>query len=235
MLLTKLKLRTIDYENITHIFFDLDNTLWDSIANKKLALRAVYDEFALSNLFEFDDFSVKFDEANHQFHLGILENNSARTLTRFDFLFLSSPALENYNKREMEAVYNRELSSQNTLLPYTEEVLDYLHSKYDLNLIVNGSYASAQKKLVSANLTGYFNRIYSALDLGHPKPSPKTYELAINELNILPENSLMIGDNYNKDLAGAEKVNMNILLLNRWKGPAKCPKINSLEELKTLL
>ncbi len=235
MLLTKLKRRTTGYENITHIFFDLDNTLWDAITNKNQALREVYDAFSLSNLASFDDFSLKFGEANHTFHKNLLTDKAVKSLSRFDLLFQSIPVLRKFDKVKMERLYNRKLSAQNTLLPFALETLDYLQPRYTLYLMVNGTRANAEKKLASANLTGYFDRIYSALDLGHPKPSRKTYEIALHELAVRPENALMIGDDYYKDLVGAEKVNMNILLLNRWKGPAKCPKINSLEEIKTLL
>lgn len=222
-------------KNITHIFFDLDNTLWDALNNKKAALKVVHDEFDLDRFIDLENFVKLFTEINRFQRQKVLEGTPNHAQNRFELLLEKFPELRSTNVDQVEKTFNKSMSDQAKLVPHTKNILDYLSTKYTLSLIVNGSKAITEKKLANANLDHYFTSIFSGPDLGYPKPNPELFQKAIKEHNVQPQNALMIGDEYKKDLSGAEKISMNIILLNRWKRYDHCHKIDSLDELRTLL
>ena len=53
-------------KNIRHIFFDLDNTLWDHRKNAKLTLEKLFEKYQIQEKFQikFEDFHTKYDKIN---------------------------------------------------------------------------------------------------------------------------------------------------------------------------
>ena len=45
------------FDKITHLYFDLDDTLWDFKANSRIGLRCVYEVYKLDKWFrDFEDY-----------------------------------------------------------------------------------------------------------------------------------------------------------------------------------
>jgi putative hydrolase of the HAD superfamily len=62
-------------KSITHIFFDLDHTLWDTDKNAKESLKELHEEIKIQ-----DDFNVSFDlfHATYQKHNDVLWKKYAK-------------------------------------------------------------------------------------------------------------------------------------------------------------
>ncbi|HNK58817.1 MAG TPA: HAD-IA family hydrolase, partial [Leptospiraceae bacterium] len=59
------------------------------------------------------------------------------------------------------------------------------------------------KKLAFLKIDSYFDAIITSEEAGAEKPSSRIFELAIKKLNAQKLSSIMIGDNYEKDVLGA--------------------------------
>ena len=75
-------------------------------------------------------------------------------------------------------------------------------------------------------------------EVGFKKPHPNIFLHSLQKTNAKPEESLMIGDNLDVDIAGAQGVNIDQVYYN----PNKIPhqkvvtfEISSLAELKNIL
>ena len=57
-----------DLKNKKHLFFDLDDTLWDFEKNSGIVLQQLFLEFDLENKLktDFDNFSTVYKKTNHQ-------------------------------------------------------------------------------------------------------------------------------------------------------------------------
>ena len=57
-----------DLTNKKHLFFDLDDTLWDFEKNSGIVLKQLFLEFDLENKLktDFDNFSKVYKKTNHQ-------------------------------------------------------------------------------------------------------------------------------------------------------------------------
>ena len=64
------------------------------------------------------------------------------------------------------------------------------------------------RKLVYFGLDELFDYVVTSEEAGRDKPDRKPFEVALEKLDINPENIWMIGDNPNSDMLGAGKMGM---------------------------
>ncbi|MDO6517572.1 YjjG family noncanonical pyrimidine nucleotidase [Zobellia uliginosa] len=224
---------------VTDVFFDLDHTLWDFERNSALTFEKIFQENAIE--VALPDFLEVYIPANFAFWKLYREEKISKEDLRyqrlksvFDDLKYPVPD-ETINKLSDE--YIRYLSSFNHLFPNATEILDYLKPKYKLHIITNGFQEVQEKKLKNSNIYGYFNQIIDSEMAGVKKPDPFIFELALRRADARPENSLMIGDNLEADILGAQAVGYHALHFNAHQGPKHdfCEIIDDLHEIKTFL
>jgi putative hydrolase of the HAD superfamily len=127
------------------------------------------------------------------------------------------------------------------------ELIAYLHGRYTLCVATNAGVSDTEamrKALRRVNIEDYFSGFFSSKDLGVAKPDPRFFLNICAEMNVEPQHSLMIGNDYEKDICGAYQAGMFTVLF-REKGIgsdlvdgdfSKAYKvINNLFELKKLL
>ena len=85
---------------------------------------------------------------------------------------------------------------------------------------------------------GLFDAEVFSSSVGLRKPDPRIYRLALDELGVEPAEAVFVGDGANDELAGAERVGMTAVMLERpgeeqaeWDGR----RIRALPELLELL
>lgn len=84
---------------------------------------------------------------------------------------------------------------------------------------------------------GLFDAEVFSAAVGLRKPDPRIYRIALEELGVDAEDAMFVGDGANDELAGAERVGMTAVLIERdgedqqWEGR----RIRSLPELLELL
>ncbi|KKE79745.1 MULTISPECIES: HAD family hydrolase [Bacillaceae] len=105
-------------------------------------------------------------------------------------------------------------------VPYLYEeslkVLDALKGDYKLLLLTNGSPELQNIKLeITPELRPYFDQIVISGDFGRGKPDPSIFEHALGLLNVKPEEVLMVGDNLNTDIKGANSAGIASAWINR--------------------
>ena len=93
-------------------------------------------------------------------------------------------------------------------------MLEYLLPKYKLHIITNGFEEIQTKKLEKSNIAHYFHNIVTSESVGVKKPNPIIFNHALKLANTTPENSMMIGDNYEADILGAHQIGMKTIFFN---------------------
>ena len=93
-------------------------------------------------------------------------------------------------------------------------VLDSLKLKYKMHIITNGFKEVQKRKLIKSNLVHYFKTVTISEDVGVKKPDTLIFNHAIKSAKATIENSIMIGDNYNADILGANKMGMKAIYFN---------------------
>ena len=122
------------------------------------------------------------------------------------------------------------------IAPGTTDVLDRLSARYELGVICNSDGTMA-RLLKAVGLAEYFRSITDSGAVGHQKPSPEIFRLALATMGAHPEESVYVGDIYSVDYVGATNVGMKAVLIDDLETYAglDLPRITKLAELEAVL
>ena len=231
-------------ENIKHIFFDLDNTLWDYRRNAKITLVKLYEEFQIKDTYgySFEEFYPHYYESNEQlwadYRDGKLTKEQLRA-RRFPEAFANMGIPTADFAMEYEQRFVDEVTTSNNVVEGTEEILKYLHGKYQLHILSNGFEEVTHQKINGCLIKDYMETITTAEEAGAPKPDAKAFLTAIGKSDARIENSVYIGDDWIADMVGAHRLGMQAIFFNplnenhMWV--EEIPVIHKLTELKNHL
>ena len=93
-------------------------------------------------------------------------------------------------------------------------MLEYLSSKYNLYILSNGFKELQSHKMHSSGIDKYFKKIVLSDDIGVLKPWPEIFYFALSATQSELKDSLMIGDSWENDIAGAAGVGMHQVFYN---------------------
>ncbi|MEM8764313.1 MAG: YjjG family noncanonical pyrimidine nucleotidase [Bacteroidota bacterium] len=224
---------------VTHIFFDLDHTLWDFEKNSELTFAHILPKNGIET--SLDGFMKKYRPINFAYWKEYRENKITKAALRYNRLRHTFDAIgiqvsdEIINKLSDE--YIGYLSSFGNLLPQAKEILEYLDPKYNLHIITNGFQEIQDKKLKNSGIMGFFDVVVNSEMAGVKKPHPQIFELALQMASAVPSNSVMIGDNLEADIQGAYELGLKTIHLKGSEEPHHDfgKIINTLGEIKNLL
>lgn len=98
----------------------------------------------------------------------------------------------------------------------TFQVLDTLKKDYRLVLITNGSPDLQNTKLtITPELAPYFDHIVISGGYGKGKPDRGIFENALSLMSLQKEEAVMVGDNLNTDILGANRAGIKSVWINR--------------------
>jgi putative hydrolase of the HAD superfamily len=227
----------------THLFFDLDHTLWDYDRNVQESLSELFVQHSLTNagIPDVDAFIKSFYAVNFKlwalYDVGEISKESLRE-TRFKLIFEHAGVNPDRVSRDLEEDFMHRTSSKPHVLPYTKEVLAYLRPHYGLHIISNGFNESQFKKMEASGLTPFFDLVVTSETTGHKKPDPRIFQYAMEQLRTVHTDCIMIGDNPNSDILGAIRAQIdNVYFDPHFKGIEHKPTytIRHLKELESFL
>ena len=123
--------------------------------------------------------------------------------------------------------------------PETIAILEDLKGAVRLILATNGASDLQRLKLETSGLAGYFDDVLVSGDIGFAKPHPHFFENALRLADAGPEQTLMVGDNLQKDIGGAQEAGIRGIWVNRnGRNPGEVlpfAEIRNLLDLRSLL
>ncbi len=196
---------------IQHIFFDLDNTLWDFRKNSEITLRKMYEREQVAKIYNvsFDEFHKQYYKINENlwalFRDNLVNKDQLRA-KRFPEAFRLVGIENNQLANFFEDNYLDEVITENNLVENAEAILSYLSNKYTLHIVSNGFNEVTHNKIKTSALNGKFATITSAEEINVRKPEPKIFYHALQKANTTPEQSAFVGDDWIADVLGAQAV-----------------------------
>ena len=99
--------------------------------------------------------------------------------------------------------------------------LEILREKgYNLGIVSNaGDDTDVQQLARGFGITKYFDFILTSAACSYRKPHPRIFELALSNWYCLPSEAVMIGDNLDADVRGAQESGLNGVWLSRRADP----------------
>lgn len=103
------------------------------------------------------------------------------------------------------------------LYPETIEILDKVRKLGYKTALISNFDKKVHNIVESLGIRDKFDLILSSEEAGASKPNPKIYQKALADLDLLPEESLMIGDSYESDYQAPLDLGMQAIYLDRNK------------------
>jgi putative hydrolase of the HAD superfamily len=225
----------------THLFFDLDNTIWDFNSNSYDALYVALDKLHLLEKIEsFDAFFRTYSEVNDRlwdlYRQGSI-TKKVLSVQRFNESFQKYGIPLIIDGAIVNTAYLTEMPLQTKLVEGARKVLDYLHGNYEVAIITNGFKEVQYEKIRKSELSKYFRKIFISEEIGAQKPGKQIFEYAIKSMNAPKKSALMIGDSWEADIIGAMNFGIDQIYFNpnieqkEWHGhffSTNCKKIDDI-------
>ncbi len=188
------------------LIFDADDTLWE---NNVLFERVVQDFFAwLAHPDEAHARAVREDveRANvavHGYGSAVFLRTLHDTVER-----LHGRPVTAAERAEVEAMAAVLVRYEMELVPGVVDVLTELGTRHDLRLLTKGSLAEQQTKIDNSGLAGHFTSLHIV-----PEKTERTYRTLVEELDLRPDETWMIGNSPRSDVLPARAAGLNAVFV----------------------
>jgi len=226
------------------LFFDLDDTLWDTACNNKLCMEEIYHEYDFARYYpSFEHFFDRYMPHNEKLWQDYRDNAIDRqTLITERILYMLRPmGIDDMTYAlKINHDFLQRTANKTKIIDGAKELLAYLYPRYRLFILSNGFREIQFLKMKNAGLADFFERFILSEDISIRKPHKKIFDFALKNTNSRRAESLMIGDSWEVDIAGAHNAGMD----NIWFNPTKIApcktflstfEVHSLAEIKDLL
>ena len=191
------------------VFFDIDDTLYDTSGFAKLARKAAINVMIDAGLPLSSDEAykllrkiIKQKGSNYDKHFNVL----TRHVFGEEKPLLIALGMITYHNVKFALL---------RLFPETIPTLIYLKSQgYHLGVISNGITIKQWEKLIRLGLHHFFDEVTTSEEVGVEKPDVKIFEQALSRMGCKAENSIMIGNKFSEDIKGAINSGMDAILVN---------------------
>ena len=193
-----------------HVFFDLDNTLYNYNNCHYEALYYVLGEMAYKLNIDIKDLQDKYDTISNSLKYELIGTASCHNKGIY-----IKQLLEEYNiDLGLSVLYEKsywKIFYEN--LKCNDGVYNFIKwlKSNNIGVVILTDYETEYQieKLKYLELLPYIDKVITSEEVGKEKPSKQMFLTALHKINAKPEEVIMIGDNYEKDILGAK--NMNIL------------------------
>ena len=225
------------------LFFDLDDTLWDTYNNNKECLKEIFIDYNFGRHYSsFEDFFDLYMPNNLMLWAKYRNNEIDRQTLILERLLCVLRPMGIHDKdftMKLNSDFLQRTANKTGLIDGAIEILDYLYPKYRLFILSNGFREIQAKKLQNSGLAHFFERMILSEDVSIQKPHKKIFDYALRNTNSRRSESVVIGDCLEADILGAQNAKIDQIWLNpeNMKAEDHQPTyiIRSLYEIKNIL
>lgn len=203
------KFSDINLTNIKGVLLDLDDTLYCYENCHELAINHCYQHYKnnIDKKISSADFKNFYQQKRNDVVKKLSFNGSCRSrFFAFQAMFEELDITNNFElaKNYDEIYWDIFINNMNL----DNEALLFLQKCQNLKInicIVTDMTAIIQiKKLQKLNVVKYIKYLVTSEEVGIEKPNHKIFQTALNKLNLSSQEVIMIGDNEEKDIKGAQ-------------------------------
>jgi putative hydrolase of the HAD superfamily len=207
---------------VSHVFFDLDHTLWDFETNSRQTLLELYHHFKLDQLGmpDAEEFISTYVKINHHYwemYRNHQVSKSRLRYERFSKTFEQLGIPENEMPGQIPDLYLSICPTKGALMPNALQTLEYLHEKYPLHIITNGFKETQLIKLKKSGIDRFFDVIIFSEEVKAHKPNPFIFEVGLRDARAKNHASVFIGDNLEADVLGSRNAGLHPVFYNPLK------------------
>jgi putative hydrolase of the HAD superfamily len=219
----------------TAVLFDLDDTLFDhwSCTREALgALRERYDAFCRMPL---EAIEAKHRQLLEALHLEVLAGrltvDDAR-VQRFRRLFEHAGETVNDGMaRAAGSAYREAYVAHWRPVAGALALLAALRERAAIGVVTNNVASEQRQKIDACGFNPYLNAVVISEEAGVAKPDPRIFDIAIGRLGRPREETVMVGDAWATDVAGARAAGLRAIWFNRFRASSPDPGVTEISSL----
>lgn len=198
--------------SIKAIFFDIDDTLYDSTKLTTMARQNSIKAMIDSGLQE------RSEEELYNLLNEIIKKYGSNYAKHYDRL-LEELGLEVDPKIVAAGVVAYEHTKEGYLKPFPGVIptLLELKEKYRLGVISNGLAIKQWEKLIGLGIHHLFDVVATSEELGFEKPQKEIFLFAVEKLGLSPSDCMIVGDRLDTDITGGKAAGMKTVHLRKGK------------------
>ncbi|MGJ9458342.1 HAD family hydrolase [Oceanobacillus sp. CF4.6] len=186
---------------IKAVLFDLDGTLLNRDASVKAFIEKQYHRLNVClNHIPKDKYITRFIELDNRGYVW-KDKVYQQLVNEFDITGLTWEEL----LQDCISEFKRSCVPFSNLISTLEELKN---KGIVLGMITNGKGQFQMDNIKALDIQKYFKTILISEWEGTKKPEPQIFQIALDRLNVLPSESIFVGDHPEKDVKAAQKVGM---------------------------
>lgn len=218
------------------VIFDLDDTLYGYSSLNQQALEMV---FAAAG----QRFSCAAESVAYAFGLARTEikKHLGPTASSHNRLLYFQKTLEHLQQNplsyslEMYELYWNYMLEHMTLYDGVLDIMDFcMETGIKIGICTDLTAHIQHKKIRKLGIAAYISALVTSEEAGCDKPDQKIFSMILKKLDVLPYESLYVGDSLEKDIIGAQKCGMDAVWF-RQKEEEGIVTVGHIREVKELL
>ena len=121
-------------------------------------------------------------------------------------------------------LYRAASLKQLQLYPGVAEILTEFQNRYLLAAVSDGQSAWALPELEMAGLKNFFQTVIVSGDFGFRKPDRRMFELALQEINLTVQETILVGNDMFRDIYGAKEAGLRTVFFRSNQGDWNCDR-----------
>lgn len=211
------------------IIFDLDNTLLDRTKT--------FSQFTKKLLQHYDNHLEK-AEGLYDTIIDLDQDGYRDKQELFTQLIDEFPWKERPTLQELMEFYEAQYVNSAILMEHANTVLSFLRGKYKTALVTNGRTIIQYGKIDHLGIRDEFDAILVSEEVKVKKPDPSIFNMALERLQLSPEQCIYIGDHPVNDVEGAAAIGMHTIWIKvnqSWREHIKAKPLHTITQLDELL
>ncbi|MCU9613086.1 HAD-IA family hydrolase [Caldibacillus lycopersici] len=203
------------------LLFDLDDTLLDrDLAVEKIFSIIVDKYYGDVHHLQRNEMLEKFKEYDKRDY-----GNGDKTNV-LESLFAEFPPNNRLPASSIQNFWNTYFPNCFSIDQTTINMLDTMKQlQVKVGIITNGLTQRQNAKIRNTHLNHWFDTVIISEEVGLRKPDKRIFELALQRLQVLPEEALFVGDDIEKDIGGCQNANIKGI----WFNPKRCKNGTEIE------
>ena len=201
-------------EDIKAVLIDIDNTLLDFNKGAEIAVGVAFNKCGLTfNEHCFNTFIEQNDLLWQKIERGELTReglHQIRFKTIFNVLGISADGIMAETEFR-KALFNIAVPVDGAL-----ELVQYLSKKYKVYCASNAIYNQQINRLTLSKMHDYFSGFFISEKIGHQKPTKEFFDYCFYNMQVKPEQTIMIGDSLTADILGAKNYGLKSIWFNQF-------------------
>ncbi len=219
----------------TAVLLDLDDTLFDHRSCTRAALESLGERFPALRRVPAEEVESEHRRLLEELHLlvlaGRLTVDEARVERFGRLLSFAGGRSDAGAAADAAAGYRAAYLRHWRAVDGALELLGALHERVATGVVTNNVASEQRKKIAACGFEPLLDAVVISEEAGVTKPDPRIFRIALDRLGRQPAETVMIGDAWATDIAGARAAGIRPIWFNRFGAPSPDPGVTEIRAL----